>query len=185
MPNVTLPQSSDLPYHLPTDSKGQLRELAKIINIPFPVAESGGQNAADAISAAILFRHLNQAQRQEALKLMSELPSRQLHGLLVTRALDTTFVNPKWGVWSLTNEELMAEKSFHSSIDDYANWAGVGASALAGKDLVTTIWKNRRVTRGGIATVVIWVAVAANKSTLNKLNEEDRRRTQLKPSAFH
>lgn len=185
MPSPTLPNYSDLPYHLPTDALGQLRELAKIIDVPFPLALSGGSLAADAVSATILFRHFDQAQRHEALKLFAELSSRQLRGLLLTRALDTAFVNPKWGVWSLTNEELMAEESFHRALDEYASWAGVGFSMVAGKDIIKTAWKNRKLARGGIATMVVWVAVAGNKGALANINEEQRRRSQTKSSSFH
>jgi len=158
IPSLALPSPSDLPYYLPVDPQGQLRELAKILNIPLPLAKAGGPLAADALSATILFRHLNQAQRQEALS------SRELRGRLVTKAVDTTFVNPKWGVWSLTSDELMAEQSFHSALDNYATWAGFGLSGIAAKDFFKHFWKNRKVTRGGIATLVIWMAVARIKA---------------------
>ncbi len=185
MPRSTLPSSSDLPYFLPADPEGQLRELAKILNIPLPLAMSGGPQAVDAFSAAILFRHLNQPQRQEALRLMEALPSRELRGKLVMKALDTTFINPKWGVWSLTNDELIAEQSFHSMLDKYATWAGFGFSGVALKDFIKQVWNKRKITRGGIATLVIWVAVAGNKGALEKIDEERRRRTQIKESPFY
>ncbi|WKE66431.1 hypothetical protein PVT67_04035 [Gallaecimonas kandeliae] len=181
----SLPKIADLPYHLPTDAKGQLRELAKIISIPQPVIESSGPEAIDAICATILYRHLGQAQRQEAMALIRALPNRQLTGILITRALDTTFVNPQWGMWSLTNKELLEEEAFHSTIDDYASYLGISVSALGAKDFLQTLWKQRKVTRGGIATLVIWVAIAANKSHLNEIREEKDRRSQLKGSSFY
>ena len=185
MPRSTLPNSSDLPYFLPVDTDGQLRELAKILNIPLPLEMKEGPLAVEALSATILFRHLNQAQRQEALKLMESLQSRELRGKLVTKALDTTFVNPKWGIWSLTNDELISEQSFHAAVDNYATWAGFGFSGIAAKDFVKQVRKNRKITRGGIAKLVIWVAVAGNKSALNNITEERLRRTQLKTSSFY
>lgn len=48
MPSLTLPAASDLPYFLPADSEGQLRELAKILDISFSLAKSGGTHAVDA-----------------------------------------------------------------------------------------------------------------------------------------
>ncbi|WP_417356797.1 hypothetical protein [Gallaecimonas pentaromativorans] len=48
------PSTSSLPYNLPMDTKGQLRELAKIINIPPSLVANGDQNTVDAICATIL-----------------------------------------------------------------------------------------------------------------------------------
>lgn len=85
----------------------------------------------------------------------------------------------------MTNEELISEQSFHSAVDNYATWAGFGISGLAAKDFVKHIWGNRKITRGGAATLVIWVAVAGNKETLNRINEETRRRTKIKSSPLY
>lgn len=179
------PSTSSLPYNLPMDTKGQLRELAKIINIPPSLVANGDQNTVDAICATILYRHMEQAQRHEAMKIIRSLPNRELVGKLVTKVVDTSFVNPTWGMWSLTNEELLDKESFHSAVDSYASYVGLSASALGGKDLIKQAWQRRAITRGGIATLVIWGVVALNKYQLNKLQEEKSRRSTLNSSSYY
>lgn len=180
-----MPSISDLPQHLPRDTKGQLRELGKIVGIPQPLLENAGQETIDTICATILYRHLSPAQRQEAMAMINALPNRQLTGLLITRALDTTFVNPEWGMWSMTNDELAAAEAFYSAIDDYASYVGISASALGAKDLASTVWRQRKLTRGGIVTLVIWGAIAANKAQLSKIRQEEARRSVTKSSPYY
>ncbi|WP_417356799.1 hypothetical protein [Gallaecimonas pentaromativorans] len=115
------------------------------------------------------------------MKIIRSLPNREL----VTKVVDTSFVNPTWGMWSLTNEELLDKESFHSAVDSYASYVGLSASALGGKDLIKQAWQRRAITRGGIATLVIWGVVALNKYQLNKFQEEKSRRSTLNSSSYY
>ncbi|WP_166268149.1 hypothetical protein [Marinobacter caseinilyticus] len=178
------PAVSNLPYHLPKNSKGQSRELGKILRIPSSVIEDGGDQAIEAICATILYRHLDQVQRREAMALIKSLPSRQLQGLLMARVLDT-MVNPQWGLWSLTTEELIADETFHNNVATIGGTLGVTVSAMGSKDLIKTLWLKRKVTSGGLATVVIWIAFAGNWSSLQTTQKElERRTSQPKSSPF-
>ncbi len=105
-----LPQIDDLPYYLPRDIDGQLKALATILEIPYPLVEKTGETGLEAMTLTILFRHLDKRERDAALRAIHRLDDRQLIGILRRKATDTAFVNKRWGVWSMTNEELENDK---------------------------------------------------------------------------
>lgn len=180
----SLPKSSDLPYHLPANLKDQLRELAKLLSIPPHLVEGSGEHELEAMCATILYRHMDARQRYAAMRSIRTLPSRELEGLLVGKALSTTFINPHWGRWSLTNEELVNDIAFHEAIDAFGSIVGVTFSIKSGKDLIKEIYERRKLTRDGIAMLVLWVAFSANKTTLNASREELNRRTEVRRSTY-
>jgi len=67
-------------------------------------------------------------QRYAAMRSIRTLPSRELEGLLVGKALSTTLINPHWGRWSLTNEELVNDIAFYEAIDAFGSVFGVTLS---------------------------------------------------------
>lgn len=180
-----MPSSEDLPYHLPTTTSDQLRELAKILDVPFDLVKSTGEQGLAAMCATIMYRHLDRRQRYEAMEVIRSLDSKDLVNRLQTKAIDTTFVNKRWGVWSMTNEELLEDQDFHELFQDIGAVAGVTFSATNLKDFLQELRRNRRVTKGGMATIVIWLSFASSYSRLNKLEAELDRRTQLRGSPFH
>lgn len=181
---TAMPKVSDLPYHLPRDAKGQLRALARILDISPVAAEKLGEAGAEAMCAAILYRHLDRHQRYQTMKKMQSLPDKALGARLVTLALDTTFVNPQWGLWSLTNEELAEDIRFHQVIDTVGAISGATLSVSSGKDVIKEILKNGKLSPGGIALLVIGVAFAGNNSELNASIAEQKRRSPIKDSPY-
>ena len=113
----------------------------------------------------ILYRHLNRQQRIEAMTTIRFVQNKALMGTLITKTLDTTFVNPQWGVWSLNTQELQNDIEFHSSIDSLAGYVGVGASVLGGKDFIKNIWSQKRMGRQHWIMIVIWGCVYEQKGT--------------------
>ncbi|MBL1415647.1 MAG: hypothetical protein COB27_002035 [Moritella sp.] len=173
-----------LPYNLPKSPKEQLRYLAKIINIPYSFVASGGQQEVEAMTATIMYRHLNRIQQMEAWTLIRGLDSRPLTGKLVDKVLDTK-TNPQWGMWSMTNEELLADKKIHEIINTYASGLGVTASAAGTKSVLQEVWKNKKLSKGGWVTLIIWGAVIFNSSELSKVNTELANRTTLNTSSLY
>jgi len=171
---------SNLPYNLPNNLNEQLRILSNIVKIPFSLVKDGGQNEVEAICGAILYRHLDRHQKIEAMTLIRSVPNGALKAKLISIAVEPTFVNKDWGIWSFTTEELIADQYFHSQVDNFASYIGVGASALSGKDLLVKLWSNRKVTKGGVDTLVIWGTVLFNKSELSKVNNEIQRRSSIR-----
>jgi len=51
---------------------------------------------------------------------------------------------------------------------------------ISGKDLITKVWKEKKLTKGGIVTLVIWGSVLFNKSELSKVNDEIQRRSSVR-----
>lgn len=170
----------NLPYNLPNNRKEQLRALSQVVGIPLSFVENGGEKEVDALCGAILYRHLDRHQRIEAMSLIRGLSNRPLMGKLISVALEPTFINKEWGVWSFTTEELLADQNFHQQADNLASYIGIGASAISGKDLIHKVWKEKKLSKGGLVTFVIWGVVLFNKSELSKVNDEIKRRSSLR-----
>lgn len=146
--------------------------------------EGGGEHALEAMRATILYRHMDARQRYAAMRSIRTLPSRELEGLLVGKALNTTFINPHWGKWSLTNEELANDIAFHEAVDTFGSIIGVTFSITSGRDVVKEIYERRKLTRGGVAMLVLWITFSANKSTLSASRTELKRRTEIRKSSY-
>jgi len=133
----------------------------------------------------ILYRHLDRIQRIEAMKLIRSLSSRALMGHIITKTLDTTFINPQWGIWSLSNKELLKDVNFHSNLDSFASYVGIGSSMLAGKDLIKEIWSMKKMGKKHWVLIVIWGGVVFNKVELNKAQSELSHRQSLNKSELY
>lgn len=181
---TALPAVDDLPYYLPRDTDGQLKALAGILEIPYPLVENTGETGLQAMTVTIMFRHLEKRERDAALRVIDQLENRQLIGLLRTKAIDTAYVNKRWGVWSMTNEELENDKSFHDLVVTVAGILGVSFSASSAKDVAKETIRQRRLTKGGVVTIVVWVAVISSVSSSWKLGDELERRSQQKTSPY-
>lgn len=180
-----MPTTKDLPYRLPTTTTEKLRELAKILDLPFTMVEPTGEQGLAAMSMAIMYRHLDRRQRYDAMQVIHSLDNKDLVNKLQTKAIDTALVNKRWGVWSMTNEELLEDQEFHELFQEVGALIGVTFSASSLKDFVQEVGRNRRITKGGMATIVIWISFASSYSRLNKIEAELDRRSELRGSPFH
>lgn len=179
------PTLNDLPYDFPQKPQDQLNTLADILGIPRHKVKDGGDSEIDAMIGVILYRHLDPVQRQIAMRDIRAVGSRSLMGDLIDKALQTTFVNKNWGLWSLTNSELSEYKETRETISKYASAIGIGATALDSKSLINDIFKNKKMNRKHVAVLVIWAAVYVNSSQLSNANVEWQRRHSMNPSTYH
>lgn len=180
-----LPTVADLPYYLPRDAEGQLKALAGILEIPYPLVKDTGDAGLEAMALTILFRHLEKRERDSALRTIHELESRELIGILRRKATDTAFVNERWGVWSMTNEELENDKAYHDMLVKIGGVLGFTFSATGGRDLAKQMVRERRLPKRGMVTIVIWVSLLSSHNSSVKLGEELERRTQQKSSPYY
>ncbi|MGF1879288.1 hypothetical protein L4D77_29020 [Photobacterium frigidiphilum] len=181
MSNVTI---RDLPYRLPKTTREQLTKLAKITSIPNNLLVGAGEKEVEAICYMILYRHLSQHQRIEGMKAIRSVKKRALMGDLIRRTLDTTFINPQWGIWSLTNDELKADIKSHTQLNTMASMLGFGASAASIKDIVKKITEKKKVSSNNLITFVIWGCIYFNAKELEKATTEKDHRSTLNSSRF-
>jgi hypothetical protein len=175
----------NLPYNIENNKTAQLTFLANLLGIDKSLIVNAGQDEVDAMCATVLYRHLPQVQRNYAMQKIRSVSNRQLQGKLVDNVLYTTFVNPQWGIWSLTNKELAADQEVHNFIDSYASYVGLSASGLGIKEMYDNARKSKKMTKGGLVMLVIWGAVAFNKAELNKVNKEISNRQVQITTGFH
>jgi RHS repeat-associated protein len=172
-------------YSLTGSIQEQANSLAEITGLSSELVENATQNDLDAISGAVLYRHLDKNQRGEALSIIRSVENKKLEGKLVSSLLDTAFVNPQWGAWSLTNSELIADQAFHQTVEDYASVIGLSASGASAYEQYKRIRNTGKLGRNGVAIVTVWGAILFNKSELNKANQEIKNRSTLNESSFH
>jgi len=174
-----------LPYYLPKNQKDQLTFLAESLNIPRHMVINGDNQLLETMCGVMIYRHLDVSQKIEVMKLIRTYKGSPLEGKLIESAILPT-INPQWGIWSLTNEELKKDAEYHAFLDSIANYVGATASGMAVKDLAEKTWKLKKIGRGSIATIVIWAAILFNQSELNKANTEiSRRKSSMKTSKFY
>ncbi|MCG3727609.1 hypothetical protein ACXHPE_17480 [Vibrio cincinnatiensis] len=175
---------NDLPYQLPRDTTGQLKKLAKITSIPNNLLVGADEVEVEALCYMILYRHLNQNQRYKAMKSIRSVKKQALMGEIINRVLDTTFVNPQWGIWSLSNVELEADIQFHNELNLLSSALGIGASAGSIKEMLEKIKEKKSISQKNWITLVIWGCVYFNAIELEKAATEKAHRTTINSSRF-
>lgn len=181
--NIIMSEISEL-YGLPESTQEQANLLAEIMGLPSELLEDASQEDVEAMAAAILYRHLDRNDRMDAMEVIRSVDSEELQGKLIEKLLDATFVNPQWGIWSLTNQELKSDQKVHQTIADIAAFVGLSASALGFKDIIREAWEDKKLGKGGIAMLAIYGVMAFNNMELNKTNTELERRSTLKSTTF-
>ena len=154
-----------LPYHLPKTPKDQLRLLAKILAITQSQVGLDTDAEIEAMAVTILYRHLDRIQKQQALANILGLKNQILASKLYSKVVDIS-VNPQWGVWSLSNDELLSDQAFHTKFNEIAGYVGISASITSAKELIQEAWKNKRLGKGGWITLAIWGCVIFNNLSL-------------------
>ncbi|CAA0101467.1 Uncharacterised protein [BD1-7 clade bacterium] len=174
-----------LPYNLPSSTQAQALRLADILDISPTLVSGVSRRDVDAMSGTILYRHLDRFQKIDVMSLLHSMPNRHLARVLHAKVVDVALVNPQWGIWSLSNEELMADQAFHAAVDELASLIGVTASVVGGKELISEVWKQRKISKASIAVVVVWGALFFNKQELMKANKEVGNRSTMGASAHY
>lgn len=173
--------SERVPYELPHSKREAIAQLADILDIPMPELQGDGTSTLQAMCATIMFRHLDRFEEREALELInSQHPRVAMH--LRTRALDP-HVNPDWGVWSLTREEIDAaiasNERFLSIVGFWGLNPGQGGAAIS-------VWRMLKtgITQGNAATLaaslLILGASELSEDHLERLRRE--RLNRLRPA---
>ncbi|MBH0059414.1 hypothetical protein I6F65_20985 [Pseudoalteromonas sp. SWXJZ94C] len=175
---------NELPYSLPKTPKAQCQYLARICSISLHKLSNNHQEESEAIASVIIYRHLSSNQKIEAMRLIQALINKPLMAKLIEKITDT-IVNPQWGIWSLSNTELLKDHKFHDMVNTYAGISGITISMVSVADLASTIWKTKKVTKGGWLTLVMWGSLILNATELHKVNQEISNRSKLLDSVHY
>ena len=176
---------SALPYQLPKSAMQKILHLSKITSIPMNLLQGAGDAEIEAIAAMILYRHMDRLQRIEAMSVIRSVKNRALMGHILDKTLDTTFVNPQRVIWSLSNKELLEDINFHTVIDSFAGYVGIGGSIIGGKDMIKDIWTLKKMGKKHWTLIVIWGSVIFNKKELNKAQAELGNRQTINKSGLY
>jgi len=171
-------------YALPKNIQQAINFLAGIMKIDKVLVKNGDLTMLSVFNGAMLYRHLDRNQRTEVMTLIRSLPNRRLQNRLVGRILDVTYVNPRWGIWSLSTAELMREMASNTKFQKILTYFGV-AGGVTIADGLKKMWKNKSASKGGgailLANVVLFgIAIGTSKEAAKMQNEWQRRHTQIK-----
>ena len=152
-----------------------------MLQIPLAHVVNADAYMVEAISGVILYRHLDRMEKQGVMKSIYSLQSKHLQSFLVMKVTDV-IVNPTWGIWSLTTEELNQKTDAHAAFDFWlGSFIGVGVNAMSIGALVMQIRKLKGLAVasrvGVLATIIVYGAILYNKSELARCQKEIANRT--------
>lgn len=173
-----------LPYSLPKTARAQCQYLARICSISLHKLSNNHQEESQAIASVIIYRHLKSNQKIEAMRFIHAMDNKPLMSKLIEKITDV-IINPQWGIWSLSNTELLNDQKFHDMINSYAGVLGASISAASAKELASTIWKTKKMSKGAWITLVMWGSLYFNSTELNKANQEIANRSKLLDSVHY
>jgi len=171
--------SKATPYKLPKNTQKAINYLAKILKLNPSLVKNGDDKLLQALCGTIIYRHLDRLQRIEVMTIIRSLPNRRLGGQLVGRITDVLYVNPRWGVWSLSTRELNREMKSNADFQYVMLVVGVAGGKDVAKS-VSAVWKARTLASKNtlhlIANLVIWgVAYGSYREGVKLTNEWKRR----------
>ncbi len=174
--------SSRVPYALPDNRADAIEALAEILDIPLPEVSGDGTSTLQALAGTILYRNLEQRERNEVMSAIRR-QSPRLQGLLLDRALNPTFVNPSWGMWSMTTEELQQLIERNERFQRLVTVTGANPGYVGG---AASVWHMVKTgaqasnVAGAAASLVILGASEMSAMELN--NARDEMMNRMKPA---
>ncbi|TOB32477.1 hypothetical protein CGK08_22095, partial [Vibrio parahaemolyticus] len=134
-----------------------LKSLAKILNIPLHLVQGDPVKVSQAMSGTIMYRQLDRNARQQVMAIIHGLSSGPLKSCLITRCTDV-LVNPQWGEWSLTTEELTEILKFHNDFNRWSSILGANPGAYGAGGAAWSIIK-QGASSGNIAVLIASIAL--------------------------
>jgi hypothetical protein len=193
-----LPKVIDLPIHadkLPTTTKGIVEELARIMNIDLHHDTKRDEYTMVVLSGIMLFRHLDRYERQTILEMIQN--EDHIAAIdwweMIDRCTDV-LVQPYWGLWSLTNEELTIMLNDQELKSKFFMMLGVSVSASSIWEYLKKAFSNVDSGKAPLTGMRVNLAIFVSIVVLAYINEDqlkqtkteiDRRTPNMKKSKYH
>ncbi|WP_394146457.1 hypothetical protein [Vibrio atypicus] len=146
-----------LPYKLPSNEADAVRSLAKVLNVPLHLIQGDTVKISQAMSGTIMYRQLDRLEKQQVMMAIHALGNGLLKSNLIARCTDV-LVNPQWGEWSLTNEELTAILKFHNDFNRWSSIIGANPGAYGTAGAAWSIIK-KGISSGNLAVLIASIAL--------------------------
>lgn len=169
-----MPSSDALPYELPEPTRAKISALAEIVDIPKSrFQDVSDEDSIKALTGLILYRHLDTPKEREVNRHWATLPTPLQMSLRKQR--NFVLVNPNWGIWSLSTEELRNQSHLVQKLNEIAQLLGLGGLSVAQFKKVFRFLK-----KGQLGSVVILLLAGTLLTVKNlegrKINAEMVRR---------
>lgn len=179
---------SRIPYSLPDNPHVAIMQLADYLGIPRPTIPGDERTLLKSMCGTILYRHLPQRERKEAMTLIQTQDARTA-SYLRDIALQSTFITPSWHPPTMTTEELSRSIAFHDELQRYMGFYGLNPGALG---TAVYAWKLIRDSASSpnllkfLASLSIFMAGELSNAELNELRQElDQRKEFANENSAH
>lgn len=164
----------EIPYSLPSTREGKIAVLAEIVDIKrVRFRNVSNEDTLKALTGLILYRHLSRREERKVNRHWQSLPPDVQRSLRKRRA--AILINPSWGMWSLSNEELLERNDLNQRISFWAKALGIGD--LSVKSLGSLLGKIKAANLGSVASLIlIGTFVMMNSLEGQEINAEMVRR---------
>ena len=183
----------NLPYILPKNAQESSVRLATILDIKAAYVANADQALVEMLAGTILYRHLDRLQKMDIMDKIQKSGRYPLAGILTSRVVDVELVNSRWGVWSLSNDELIESVEFAEMLDRWSGLIGWGANISSISSFAKKVYSNSPETPRQAAlfrlhamvTLIIWGSILYNKNEIKRLNDELKNRSTLHTSPVY
>lgn len=171
---------------MPHTTDGQIRYLIKLLGLPPSTfnARAGYQKLSnevvlEALTGVVLYHHLDRLQKMQVMRFLHD----NLHGPALAACIGKItdpMVNPHWGLWAKSTQELKADLEFAETVSTYLGLAGASFSIPALYNISRKDSANKRGARSGhpLFVVLIWGFYYNHESGRKSIQSELLRRTQ-------
>ncbi|TAA41029.1 hypothetical protein [Corallincola spongiicola] len=143
-------------YNLPQNDTEAINKLAKVLDLPSHYIHGDNNKIAIALAGAIMYRQLPRLEKITVMQSIAALSYRPLVGQLVAKCTDP-MLQPQWGEWSMTNQELEEVLLLHNSFNRWSSILGANPGAYGVGGSVWSIVKQG----AGKGNIIVLVASLA------------------------
>lgn len=168
----------DLPYNLPCTTRGKVDYLANLMGVRqrIHLRALPPEVAVELLTLIALYRHLDRLGKRRVETLLQRVDRRVLNDLQSAMAVPS--VQPSWGMWSLTTNELLQRKRTLSTFNRIAGALGLTASITGANDLYKFGRQSARGAAGSVALLMIVGFVGLQQLEEGNIDAEMIRRLQ-------
>lgn len=173
--------ATQLPYKMPGTEQGKIEFLCELIGISYSKFSAYPRSVViEALTGIALYHQLD---RHEKMKVMQFLHD-NLRGPTLAAAIGKItdpMVNPHWGLWSKSTDQLKDDLEFKETVSTYLGLAGIGFSLPEARKLLgaakTTNVKSGSAKGHPVLVVLIWGFWFNHEAGKKAVQEELLKRT--------
>lgn len=172
--------SAKLPYKIPGTEKGKIEFLCNLLGTSYSkYSKYPNHIVIEALTGIVVYHQLGHIERMNVMEFLHK----NLDGPALSAAIGKItdpMVNPHWGLWSLSTDQLKEDLEFAEAVSTYIGLAGGGFSVSGAKDLWVksrTDFKSKFPKGHPVLVIAVWGFYFNNEGAKKAIQKELLRRT--------